>query len=102
MKNGRLKNSIAYLLLVVFMSMKMAGLHALSHTDDTDHTLHCAVCDQAITHNFTPALTPDSQDFIIENTEYIVINEISKNYGFIISNTIASNQLFSRPPPYLL
>ncbi|WP_111307873.1 hypothetical protein [Confluentibacter sediminis] len=103
MKQGRLKHSITYLLLVVFISMKMAGLHVLSHTDDKDHALHCVVCDQAITHNFTPALTPDSQEFVIgETTAYLVKKEISKSYGFIISNTLAANQLFSRPPPSLL
>lgn len=103
MKQGRLKYSITYLLLVVFMSMKMAGLHVLSHTDDKDHALHCVVCDQAITHNFTPALTPGSQDFTIgDTTACLVKREINTTYGFIISNTLATNQLFSRPPPSLL
>lgn len=77
----------------------MAGLHVLSHTDDKDHTLHCTVCDHAITHNLTPALTPDSQDFTIENTEPMVQREITENYNFIISNTIGTDQLYSRPPP---
>ncbi len=102
MKHGRLKNSITYLLLVLFISMKMAGLHVLSHTNDKDHAVHCTICDHAITNNLTPALTPDSQDFIIENTEPIVQSEITENYSFIISSTIATDQLFSRPPPFLL
>tara|TARA_R110002049_G_scaffold47596_2_gene137108 strand:- start:267631 stop:267879 length:249 start_codon:yes stop_codon:yes gene_type:complete len=82
--------------------MKMAGLHVLSHTNDKDHAVHCTICDHAITNNLTPALTPDSQDFIIENTEPIVQSEITENYSFIISSTIATDQLFSRPPPFLL
>lgn len=102
MKNGRLKNSITCLFLVLFISMKMAGLHVLSHTNDKDHAIHCTICDHAITHNLTPALTPDLQDFTIENTEPIVQREIIKNYNFIISSTIATDQLFSRPPPFLL
>lgn len=101
MKNVRLKNSITYLFLVIFLSMKTAGLHALSHSNDKDHLVECAICDHAIVHNLTPVLTPDSQDFTIEDTEYIVQKEITKNYKFIISNT-ASSQLFSRPPPFLL
>ena len=102
MKISRLKNSISFLLLALFLSMKMAGLHVLSHTDDKEHALHCYICDHAITHNLTPALTPDTQDFIIENTEFVVQTELTKNYSFIISSTIATDQLFSRPPPFLL
>ncbi|MDD7884477.1 hypothetical protein [Flavivirga sp. 57AJ16] len=80
----------------------MAGLHALSHTNDKDHAVHCTICDHAITNNLTPALTPDSQDFTIENTEPIVQREVTRNYNLIISSTIATDQLFSRPPPFIL
>lgn len=102
MKNGRLKNGLAYILFVLFLSMKMTGLHVLSHTDDKDHALHCTICDHAVAHNLTPALTPDIPDFTIENTELIAREETTNTYGFIVSNTIASDQLFSRPPPFLL
>lgn len=102
MKNGRLKNSITYLFLVLFLSMKIAGLHVLLHTDDKDNAIHCTVCDHAITHNLIPALTPDLSGFTINNIDIIVHREITKNYSFIISGTIASDQLLSRPPPSLL
>ncbi len=102
MKNGWLKNSMAFLLLALFLSMKMLGLHALSHENEKGHAVQCAICDHVIANNLTPALTPDLQEFIIENTEYIVRREISKTYNFIISNSIVSNQLFSRPPPFFL
>ncbi len=82
--------------------MKMTGLHVFLHTEDKDHALHCVVCDHAIAHNLTPALTPDLGSFTIKNTELILQREITKNYNFIISSTIASYQLFSRPPPFLL
>lgn len=102
MKASRIKNSISYLLLVLFLSMKTVGLHVLSHTDDHDDTLHCVVCDYATVQNFTPVLAPDLQDFLIERTEFALQSEITKNYNFVVSNAIASNQLFSRPPPFLL
>lgn len=102
MKVSRIKNSITYLFLVLFLTMKMAGLHSLLHTDDKDHVLHCIVCDHAIVNNLTPTLTPDLHYLKIENTEPIVHVEIIKNYNFIISSTIAPDQLFSRPPPFLL
>ena len=101
-KNGPLKNSITYFLLFLLISMKMAGLHVLSHTDDKDHAIHCSICDQAISNNLTPALAPEEQDFTIANTEPIFRTGIIENYHFIVSNTIATDQLFSRPPPSLL
>ncbi len=102
MKNDRLKHKITYLFLVLFISMKMTGLHILSHANDEDHDVECIFCDHAITHNLTPLLINNLQDFLIENTEFIVQRKIVKSYSFVISNTIASNQLFSRPPPLLL
>lgn len=102
MKRGHLKSSIAYLFLVLFLSMKMTGLHVLSHSDDKDQALHCAVCDHAMAHNLTPALAPDLQVFAIENTESVVRKEVKENYEFIVSSSIAPDQLFSRPPPVVL
>ncbi|WP_047246434.1 hypothetical protein [Maribacter thermophilus] len=102
MKDGRLKNSITYLFIALLLSLKIAGLHVLSHSDDNEHALHCAICDHALAHDMTPALAPDTQDFKIENTEPVVEVELTDNYSFVISNTIASDQLFSRPPPFVL
>ncbi len=82
--------------------MKMAGLHVLSHLDDKDHALQCTICDHVIANDLTPALNPGLQDFAIENTEFVVQKLIAKKYSFIVSSAIASNQLFSRPPPFLL
>ncbi|WP_168467826.1 hypothetical protein [Arenibacter sp. 6A1] len=79
----------------------MAGLHVLSHTDDKDHALHCMICDQAITHNLTPAISPEVQDFVIENTEFFVQAAQKIHYSFMSCGTIATDQLFSRPPPFL-
>lgn len=102
MKISRLKNSITLFFLALFLMMKMGGLHVLVHTDDSDHDLDCIICDHTITHNLTPILNPDLQDFSIENIKFLVQIETAKNYTFIISSTIASYQLFSRPPPFLL
>jgi len=102
MKSGRLKHSITYLFLVLFLSMKMVGLHVLSHTDDKEHALHCYICDHAVSHNLTPAISADIPDYGIENTEFLPQTGKSENYDFVVSSTIAPDQLFSRPPPVLL
>lgn len=102
MKVSRIKNSIAFLFLVLFLSMKMVGLHALFHADDNEHVVHCNICDHAIVHNLTPTLTSDIQCFKVENVEFIVRGTVTANYRFIIFNTISVSQLFSRPPPFLV
>lgn len=102
MKSGRLKHSITYLFLVLFLSMKMAGLHVLAHTDDKEHALHCYICDHAVSHNLTPAISEDIPEYGIENTECILQIQKSVHYDFVVSSTIAADQLFSRPPPSLL
>lgn len=102
MKNGRLKNSVAFLLLALFLLGKMAGLHVFSHTDEENHAVDCAICIHINTNNLTPAISPDYQDFTIKNTEPLVQGEIIENYNFIISSSIDTDQLFSRPPPFLL
>lgn len=101
MEKNHLKNSIAYLFLVIFISMKMTGLHALTHTDHKDHSQYCTICLHTVKHSSTPAQTPASLDYTIENNEYITQREINETYTFIASIEIAPDQLFSRPPPFL-
>ncbi|MEP5340897.1 MAG: hypothetical protein ABJL44_08275 [Algibacter sp.] len=102
MKSSRIKNSITYSLLVFFLIMKMAGLHALLHIDDKDHAPHCVICDHTTANNLTPAITSNLQDFTIEILEFTTLRESIKTYDFIALNNLASSQLFSRPPPSLL
>ncbi|RPD99958.1 hypothetical protein EGM88_01455 [Aureibaculum marinum] len=102
MKTSPFKNSITYLFLVLFLSMKLIGLHTLSHSDDKDHSLDCTICDHIISHNLTPVITTDIDDYEIENVEFVVQKEINNNYCFIASSSIESDQLFSRPPPQFI
>ncbi len=102
MRISRIKNSVTFFFVALFLTMKIAGLHVLLHTDDKDHTIHCVICDHTITNNLTPIISSDLQSVTIENTEFIVQREVIKNYSFIISSTITSDQLFSRPPPFLV
>ena len=80
----------------------MGGLHVFSHASEDDHGEDCAICIQVNSINFTPAIASASQDVEIIKTEYLLKVEILKSYTFVVSNSITSDQLFSRPPPYLL
>ncbi|MCK0131284.1 hypothetical protein MWU59_07160 [Flavobacteriaceae bacterium F08102] len=99
MNNRRLKYSITYFLLGLFLITKLTSLHVLGHADDKEHIVHCLICDQVIAHNLTPALTPDLEVYTIKPLEIIAQKEILPSYSFVISNVISTDQLFSRPPP---
>lgn len=102
MKLSRHKNNITYLFLVLFLSMKMAGLHVLSHTDDKEHAAYCLICDHAIVHNLTPTLAPGFSDLEIKNIDFFIQQEIVINYRSVIFNNAIPRELFSRPPPFMV
>ena len=102
MKNGYFKNSITYLFLALFLSMKMASFHVISHAEDKEHALHCTICDHIVTTNSTPIVAADVDQYSFVNTEFAIPNQVINHYSFVISSEIASDQLFSRPPPSLL
>ncbi|SIS81547.1 hypothetical protein SAMN05421766_104117 [Zobellia uliginosa] len=102
MLQGHVKHISSYFLLVLFLSVKMAGLHVLSHSEDKDHAVYCTVCDLTTAHNLVPAIAPDVADFKVDNFEEIPLQGSDTIYTFVVSGTLDSDQLFSRPPPFRL
>ena len=103
MKFSITKNSITFLFLALFISMKMAGVHAFFHTDEEDdHATTCVVCEYTIAHNLTPILYTPVQEYKIEPLELHVYKQVFVYHHFNVTSSIAVNQLFSRPPPFLL
>lgn len=102
MKNGYFKNSITYLFLALFLSMKMASFHVITHADDKEHALHCTICDHIITNNATPVIAVEDIEFDFQIIEFAPPRQVANHYSFEISSEITSDQLFSRPPPALL
>ena len=102
MKIGRLRNSITFLLLALFITTKMAGLHVFSHTDEDDHGVECSICLHVNAINLTPAITPESPNSVIQNTTYLLQETATEIYSFVGSSLIATDQLFSRPPPFII
>lgn len=102
MKNGYLKNSITYLFLAIFLSTKLASFHVINHAEDKEHALHCTICDHIVTTNSTPVVVADVAEFTFENKEFYFPIQPKNHYSFEISGEIASDQLFSRPPPVAL
>jgi len=101
MKNSCLRYNITYLLFILFISMKMVGLHFLSHINEEGHGVPCTICDDAIINNLTPTLTTDSQYFTIKNYDLVVQRGVTENYNSSISSIITKDKPFTRPPPSL-
>lgn len=101
MNVSAIKHSISCFLLVLFLSMKLVGLHTFCHSDD-NHDEPCKICEFAITYNLTPILSLESHEFSIETFENVNNNLVTINYNLLVSNTITTSNLFSRPPPSLI
>jgi len=99
MKISRKKN-ITYLFLVLFLSMKMTGLHAMSHIDEKEHAVQCIICDHTIVDNLTPTITPDLVRLEINAVAFVIQKEITTLYNCVFSRNIFLRELFSRPPPF--
>lgn len=99
MKLNQFKNSITYLLLAIFFTMKIAGLHSLTHLDDHNEHADCAVCDFITVQNNTPILSVDFNFTETNRHESIFIQEPFTAYNVYFSSIENSVQLFCRPPP---
>ncbi len=101
MKIGQLKNYITYIFIAIFLSLKVAGLHALTHNDDDDDTVeHCEVCDIVTIFNFTPIINDTTPNYIDNNYEFCFQSKAISHYNFVYSTTTNITSLFSRPPPF--
>lgn len=99
---SRIKCSITYLFLALFVSMQVAGLHVLTHIDENDGIVHCTLCDYTIVNNQTPLLPPDTQEFNLEQVVFVIKKEATGEFHFVYCDTALPNHLFSRPPPVYL
>lgn len=98
MKIGHLKNYIAFIFVAIFLFLKVAGLHVLTHDDDNIE--HCDVCDLVTATNFTPIIGDTAQNQIEGNFEFCLQANTINDYNFVYRATTNIDCLFSRPPPF--
>jgi hypothetical protein len=100
MKQSRLLNSFSYALLALFLATKLVGLHVISHHDDSDGYMdHCAICHNIASDTHALGILNDATASISEEIDIAVQQEIDSEYNFQVTGTLATSQLFSRPPP---
>lgn len=101
MYSGRFRNNVVFFFLILFIGLRLTGLHALAH-DEKDHVEDCFVCTHSILSDqlnpFTPS--PGTPDF----PEPVVIFSLPGHSEFVevlLCLAPCPSTLFSRPPPLL-
>lgn len=94
------KNRISFVLLALFISMKMLGLHVLTHDSDNEHLVQCKLCEQAVMGNhYQPALLSEALEFKSISSQVPVKKQTFDRYAFTFCDNFNANPIFSRPPP---
>jgi len=102
MKTEIVKTKLTFLLLAFFVTTKMAGLHALTHSIDKDHIEQCSVCEYVITQNLIPVIPAGESTFTWVINDYFNPRDQFVSHEFTFTGSYATDQLFSRPPPRLV
>lgn len=93
----KFKQHISIVLLTIFVLIKLAGLHELTHSDNQQDN-DCEICEYVVSSNKTPFVANEQFVFkqpVLHNYDKQLFYEYS--YQFV-QNQI-DNNLFSRPPP---
>ena len=102
MKAGVIKHSITYFFIILFLSVKMVGLHAIFHDTDQKNETECAVCIHSASHQqdfkFIADKLPELAFHLFQSFKTVVNLDISESY--YIANQVHYN--FLRPPPFLV
>lgn len=91
------KAHISLLLLTIFLSIRLVGLHELTHSED-ELSEECELCEVVISSNTTAFFSNENFDF----EEQIALNfedEIFYEYKSQFVQSKITSTLFGRPPP---
>lgn len=100
--NQKVKHSIIYFFLIVFVSVKMSNLHAFFHIYEKEKSKieHCDVCKFTLTQDAIPAL--GNATFNFEVLPLIqTVKEYTVTYTSISYNRFSALTLYNKPPPFL-
>lgn len=96
------KHSIALFFLIVFISVKLSNLHAISHIMDGEkHKVeHCDVCKFVLTQDIAPAINnPEFSFCVLPEVKLPKHKEIA--FLEIQYSKLSAITLYNRPPPAL-
>ena len=97
MKNS--KNYISLFFVTLFLLIKVAGLHVITHDEDDSDVRHCEVCDISTAVNLIPLL--ETEITVLLATAYFFTEQQRNDKALFVTyhNRHLSEYLFTRPPP---
>lgn len=88
------------IMIAVFLTMKLAGLHAIFHSDEKEGG-KCDICEYSLVHSATPAIPQIEPQihFETQKVEFFVRRTITNFYNVAKYTSLTYTHSFSRPPP---
>lgn len=93
----RYKGHIALYFLILFIGVKLSGVHAFVHVDDEQHE-DCHLCEYVLSTNKTPLV----QSIVYCSEPVLIETSFKKEFNHYYTSSVEkafNYSLFSRPPP---
>ena len=92
------RHIISSFFLILFISVKLIGLHSLTHDENENKEETCLVCDHFLVDNLSPVTPSVTDDFDLKPF-FFYSETLQDEYVSVELNTSYSRYFFSRPPP---
>ncbi len=104
MKVSKNNTYLALFLLSIFLLVRVADFHAVSHLDDDTTENHCEFCTHVVESNKSDAhiLVPVSYDYLPKPIFFPEIHNHQTHYQVEFQRLLLFNYVFNKPPPNLL
>lgn len=95
----QLKHIGALFLVTLFLSLKITGLHVISHHGDDDGIQHCEMCEISTTVSFTPLISSFNCEIKVEQFLLEINSSKIEETSLVYFNKTVIGYVFTRPPP---
>lgn len=98
MRLGAPKNTLSLFLLILFLGVKLAGLHVFLHYDKDQHA-HCTICDHWVKADHSQKWLYPKADFSFKSPEKQICSQPQNPFTKALLGDPTIHALFCRPPP---
>ena len=96
----RQKHRISFLLLSLFLVMKLGSLHLLVHEDDLQQQDDCPICQVVINQAAIPVLPEAEQPAVVTPFSPTMLQQEATPYTCCtFQDRLLTRHLYGRPPP---
>ena len=96
----RQKHRISFLLLTLFLVMKLGSLHLLVHDDDLQQQEDCPICQVVLNQTAIPVFLEGEQPVVVTPFFPRVLQQEAATYTCCtFQDRLLTRHLYGRPPP---